>query len=177
MFDKRLLLVSVVIALGLALPPSGPTPLWAQAACTFTLGFKLLRDQIPDVVGDCIENERVEANGDVAQRTTNGLLVWRKGDGYIAFTDGGRTWIQGPNGIEVRPNGQRFPWEALPAATVTGTIQHTPDASARPSGTAAPTRPGPSPSATPAPKPVATAPPAKPPAKPPTPPAPPPKKP
>src|ERR1041384_4742299 len=68
----------------------------AAAECEFTLGFKALRDQIPSVVGDCLENEHFNPdNGNVEQRTTGGLLVWRKADNWTAFTDGSSTWING----------------------------------------------------------------------------------
>src|SRR5215213_8608866 len=82
-------------------------------ACEFKLGFKALRDQIPVVVGACLENERFNAdNGNVEQRTSGGLLVWRKADNWTAFTDGSTTWLSGPLGLQSRPNGERFAWEA-----------------------------------------------------------------
>ena len=37
---------------------------------------------------------------------------WRKADNRTAFTDGYRTWINGPNGLVDRLNSARFPWEA-----------------------------------------------------------------
>ena len=43
-----------------------------------------------------------------------GLLVWRKADNFTAFTDGGTTWVNGPNGLQSRPNGERFSWENDP---------------------------------------------------------------
>lgn len=89
----------------------------AEVAPTFKLGFKMLADQIPDIVGQPIENERYEANGDSLQRTTTGLMVWRKLDNLTAFTDGRRTWISGPVGVECRANDQRFRWE-LPSTSV-----------------------------------------------------------
>jgi hypothetical protein len=55
-------------------------------------------------------------SGNAAQRTTRGLLVWRKADNWTAFTDGFRTWIGGPAGLETRLNTQRFAWEADAAA-------------------------------------------------------------
>lgn len=90
-------------------PKSTPPP-----ACTFLLGFADVQSAIPQLVGTCVENERPsETGGDSAQRTTRGLLVWRKADGLIAFTDGARTWVRGPTGeILERPNHQRFTWEA-----------------------------------------------------------------
>lgn len=85
--------------------------------CKFVHGFADAKSAVPDVIGDCIENERTEAaTGDTHQRTTRGLLVWRKADGLIAFTDGHRTWVRGPDGIlRVRANEERFAWEAAPA--------------------------------------------------------------
>jgi uncharacterized protein YkwD len=83
----------------------------AGPAHQFQLGFKLLADQIPDVVGQPLESERYGSNGDSLQRTTTGLMVWRKADNWTAFTDGSRTWINGPHGVQSRLNSERFPWE------------------------------------------------------------------
>ncbi len=80
--------------------------------CHFVLGFSTLRDLIGhDVVGACLEDERYSASGDSAQRTTGGLLVWRKADNHTAFTDGHRTWVNGPYGLQQRLNSERFEWE------------------------------------------------------------------
>ncbi len=71
-----------------------------------------LRDLIGhETVGDCLENEHYNAIGDSEQQATGGLLVWRKADNWTAFTDGYRTWINGPDGLEQRLNSERFPWE------------------------------------------------------------------
>ncbi|MBM4418520.1 MAG: hypothetical protein FJ033_09440 [Chloroflexi bacterium] len=89
----------------------------AQESCGFMLGFRALRDQIPTVVGACVENEHHDArSGDGLQRTTawhgaGGLLVWRKADNWTAFTDGRQTWINGPFGLAVRVNDACFAWE------------------------------------------------------------------
>ena len=81
------------------------------AECQFVHGFKALHDAMPDVVGECVENEHVDSTtGDTLQRTTNGLLVYRPETG-VRFTDGYRTWAWGPNGIDERLNVERFPWE------------------------------------------------------------------
>jgi hypothetical protein len=82
--------------------------------CRFVLGFQMLHDAIPAVVGDCADDEQHAANGDGLQHTTHGLLVWRKADNFTAFTDGYRSWVNGPNGIQERLNTQRFAWEANP---------------------------------------------------------------
>ena len=78
----------------------------------FRLGFKLLADQIGRVAGQPVENEHYGANGDSLQQTTAGLMVWRKADNWTAFTDGATTWVNGPNGVQSRPNSVRFSWEA-----------------------------------------------------------------
>lgn len=83
--------------------------------CTFVLGFKVLHDLIPEQVGDCIDAEgHNPENGDALQHTKGGLLVWRKGDNWTAFTDGYHTWVNGPTGLQERLNSQRFSWEANP---------------------------------------------------------------
>jgi len=84
----------------------------ADEGFRFVLGFKRLAEQIPHVVGLPLENERYDpVSGDTVQRTTNGLLVWRPSGNWTAFTDGYRTWLNGPLGLQVRLNTERFPWE------------------------------------------------------------------
>ena len=78
---------------------------------SFKLGFQALAARIPGVVGQPIEDEHYAANGDSRQMTTTGLMVWRKADNWTAFTDGSRTWVSGPNGVQERGNNERFPWE------------------------------------------------------------------
>ncbi len=103
---KRLALL-FAFALFLLLPTSVPA-----AECQFVLGFATLRDLIGhDIVGDCLEGEHYNATGDSVQQTTGGLLVWRKADNWTAFTDGYRTWINGPNGLAQRLNTEVFDWE------------------------------------------------------------------
>ena len=84
----------------------------AAADCQFVLGFNTLRDLIGhEIVGECLENEHYNEISDSVQQTTGGLMAWRKADNWTAFTDGYRTWINGPNGLEQRLNTERFPWE------------------------------------------------------------------
>ena len=98
----------LALALCIALIPSTAT----AADCEFRLGFKTIRDLIGhDIVGECGENERYNSIGDSVQQTTGGLLVWRKADNWTAFTDGHRTWINGPNGLVQRHINERFKWE------------------------------------------------------------------
>ncbi len=107
------LLISIALAVPLVGIPAAPT---AEAAgCEFVLGFATLHDLIPRIVGQCLENEHHNpTNGDGLQMTTGGLLVWRKADNWTAFTDGYRTWVNGPRGLQERLNAQRFAWEANP---------------------------------------------------------------
>ena len=125
----------------------------AAAECQFVLGFATLRDLIGhEIVGECLENEHHGANGDALQQTTGGLLVWRKADNWTAFTDGYRTWINGPNGLVQRLNTERFEWEAdyAPGGGIaTPTPTPTPVATPTPIPTIAPT-----PTAIPAPPPA-----------------------
>ena len=81
------------------------------------------------------------------QQTTGGLLVWRKADNWTAFTDGYRTWINGPNGLVQRLNTERFEWEAdyapgggiaTPTPTPTPEVTATPIPVETPSPTATP---------------------------------------
>jgi hypothetical protein len=112
--------LATVVALAVLLVPAivaPPAQVEAQSAtCQFTLGFRLIHDMIPDIVGSCRENEWHNAfNGDGLQQTTGGLLVWRKLDNWTAFTNGSITWINGPFGLQARPNTERFPWEGIAA--------------------------------------------------------------
>lgn len=100
---------------GLPLPAAlfvliGAAPVQAEH-CSFALGFASLTRMVPQV-GSCLDNETHNPeNGDGLQHTTGGLLAWRKADNWTAFTDGYRTWINGPDGLQQRLNAQRFPWE------------------------------------------------------------------
>ena len=104
------ILVVALVTSGLPAVPA------AQAQeCQFDLGFATLHNLIPQIVGQCLENEHHNpVNGDGLQMTTNGLLVWRKADNFTAFTDGFRTWVNGPFGLQTRLNSQRFFWEFNP---------------------------------------------------------------
>lgn len=87
----------------------------SAASCQFVLGFAILHDALPSIVGNCTDDEgHNPANGDGLQHTVTGLLVWRKADNFTAFTDGYHSWVNGPGGVEERLNQQRFSWEANP---------------------------------------------------------------
>ena len=90
----RLILLIAVVGLAFSFQPA------LAQDCVFQLGFKALHDLIPDVVGDCLDNERHNpAAGITKQSTTNGQLIWRKADNWTGFTDGQHTWINGPQGL------------------------------------------------------------------------------
>ncbi len=94
---------------GLLRQGGGPA---APTGFTFKLGFQALAAQISGVAGQPTENEHYGPNGDSLQATTTGLMAWRKADNWTAFTNGSRTWVNGPSGILERSNNDRFPWEA-----------------------------------------------------------------
>src|SRR5207247_1285056 len=101
--------------LGSLLVPNVLTATSAAAAnCQFVLGFKILHDLIPHIMGDCLADEHHAPNGDALQETfgptgAGGLLVWRKADNWTAYTDGYHSWVNGPNGVQERLNTERFP--------------------------------------------------------------------
>jgi hypothetical protein len=113
-------------------------------------------------VGDCLQNEGFNpANGNAEQRTTKGLLVWRKADNWTAFTDGYRTWLNaGPRGVVQRLNTQRFAWESDAGAPGTTTISQPPAPipASPPVPALAPVPAPPPPARAPAPPPVRPAP-------------------
>jgi hypothetical protein len=118
------LAVSLFLVVAVQLTAWSPS-VHAQSPCRFVLGFATLRDLVgAQKVGSCLDDEHFNLeNGNAEQRTTGGLLVWRKIDNFTAFTDGGTSWINGPNGLQSRPNNERFAWEkdpvqGLPSPTV-----------------------------------------------------------
>lgn len=71
----------------------------------FRMGFKLLADQIPTIVGEPMEDEHPDpATGNMVQRTTRGMMTWRKADNWTGFTDGVRVWYLTPSGVQVQPD-------------------------------------------------------------------------
>ena len=117
----------VAILLGLSLALFAASSVHAESDCRFVLGFDTLRDLIGhEIVGVCVEDEQYNHMGDSVQQTTGGLLVWRKADNRTAFTDGYRTWLNGPNGLVQRLNTERFDWEdGLAFRTALETLQTT----------------------------------------------------
>lgn len=99
-------LLVVALLLSLLVPGTGMASPAEAAACELVLGFKTLHDMIPDAVGNCLANVHYDGvTGDGFQETTawhgkGGLLVWRKADNWTGFTDGYRTWVNGPQGLQ-----------------------------------------------------------------------------
>ena len=110
--SKREIGVRLAVLLGSVMLLAAAQTLLAQD-CSFQLGFKALRDQIPGLVGECLENERHNPETGVTQQATaNGRLMWRKADNWTGFTNGQHTWVSGPEGVRRRLIDERFPWEA-----------------------------------------------------------------
>ena len=101
---RRLLALAAVLSMLVLCPP----PTAVAAECQFVLGFKTIHDAIPVQVGDCRDDQAFASTGDATQHTGGGLLVWRKADNWTAFTDGFRTWVNGPAGLQQRLNTERF---------------------------------------------------------------------
>ena len=107
---KRHVLACLVVVMATVLVA---TTAFAQAKPEFQLGFKALADQIPAIAGEPTESEHWGANGDSLQTTTTGLMAWRKADNHTLFTDGNRSWVNGPQGLQSRLNSDRFEWEGV----------------------------------------------------------------
>ncbi|MGI5835684.1 MAG: hypothetical protein ACOX87_04220 [Chloroflexota bacterium] len=119
---KRLALCVLLVAL---FPSMIINVVQAQPRFEFKLGFKALADEAGDVVGEPLENEHWGDNGDSLQQTTTGLMVWRKADNWTAFTNGAMTWVNGPFGLQTRPNEMRFGWElGLTPPTISLLLRH-----------------------------------------------------
>src|SRR5262245_23244059 len=112
-------IVATLIVAGLLVIASGAIDVYGQDGCTFVGGFARLRELVgPEKIGACLEDEHFNVeNGNAEQHTAGGLFVWRKADNFTAFTDGGTTWVNGPDGLQSRPNNERFSWEKDPVTT------------------------------------------------------------
>lgn len=102
-------------SLGVARYATAPSPTDETPLCVFRGDFKEIRDQIPEIVGDCLEDEAIESEtGNLEQRATNGKLVRAKGSPWSLFTNSSHSWVRGPLGLVRRPNDEQFSWERLP---------------------------------------------------------------
>ena len=86
--------------------------------CEIDPGFASVVVAVPELVGTCVAGARTNAaTGELEQPVSGGLLVRMGDEGFAAFTDGYRTWVVGPNGLETRGNDERLGWEPpLPTA-------------------------------------------------------------
>ncbi len=126
---RRLASLALLIVLAVSFAPATAqaTPN-SQVQCESSFGFRALHDLIPQIVGECFAGTYdIPSNGavrfttgdleiyvdyaDLAQITTNGVLLWRATDAWTAFTDGTTTWVNGPCGLQSRPNDTRYSWE------------------------------------------------------------------
>jgi D-alanyl-D-alanine carboxypeptidase len=98
------------------------SPAAAAEEHVFQLGFADLASQIPDIAGQPIGPEQYAHNGDSIQLTTTGMMVWRKIDNWTAFTNGSRTWLNGPLGLQDRANENRYGWESLGVGSATEAV-------------------------------------------------------
>lgn len=106
---RRLGAMAVALAM---LPCAASAAPPSQIGCLFTAGFAEMRQLLPDQVGACLENARPEpTTGVTVQRTTGGMLVWRSAGNWTGFTNGSRTWVRGPFGVQERASLERFDWE------------------------------------------------------------------
>jgi len=112
----KVLLQSSLIAAAVTSLLGGGVHADAAPSCQFASGFASLAQQIPQTVATCLAQPSINAKGDWSQATSAGLLVWRRADNWTGFTDGSRTWVAGPYGLQVRNNDEIFEWEPIPAA-------------------------------------------------------------
>jgi len=91
----------------------------AHVDCEFVLGFGALQALAPNTVGECENNEQHDpSDGITRQLTSDGVLMWDKATNWTGFTDGYRTWVIGPTGLQERLSIERFDWE--PASIALG---------------------------------------------------------
>ena len=121
----RLLTVGL-IAVALTLLVAGTSR--TESGPEFRFGFKAFANQIPDVVGAPLENEHFDSvAGVMLQKTTTGVMTWSKADNQVSFTDGGRTWIQGPSGVQLQADEVEVSEEAPPVSATEPASSNTSD--------------------------------------------------
>ena len=148
----RLGALTAATALGLVsvLPQSAAAqtlaPLQHPRLAASMLVLLPLAQGTPNVIGDCLDNASVNSsNGNIEQHTTGGLLYWRKSDSATIFTDGNMTWLNGPFGLQSRPNtAAPFDWENLGGigtTTITPPVNPVPASAPPPAQSDSSTRP------------------------------------
>ncbi len=115
--SHRALQLVVPLAAAAVLTLGSPARLHA-AGCELRGRFQVMVQALPQVIGSCTAAETYDATtGDLQQATVRGELRARGSDGALLFVEAnpaGQTWVFGPNGLEARPHGSRFPWEVAP---------------------------------------------------------------
>ena len=103
---------------GLSQPSMGSAAPAADAAsspvaCEIAPAFVAFREMVgASTVGACLEPERqVAGNGNVEQRTTDGILVQRALDTRLLFVGASQAWIDRDGTLFTRPTDRRFEWE------------------------------------------------------------------
>ena len=94
-------LLGALLAPGAVAAQTGPAPFCqAGQAPEFTMGFKALYDRLFSEMGQPVECEHADpASGDVLQRTTTGLAVYRPATNTPGFANGTRHWAVTPRGL------------------------------------------------------------------------------
>ena len=115
------------VALSLAIFAPVGVSLASAAGCSFSYGFAALDTVIPNQVGGCLGDPSILSNGNTVQQTATGLLAYNPADNVPEFTDGTTTWALGPQGLQTRPNDQRFSYEAAQSQVAGVFITHQPD--------------------------------------------------
>ncbi len=111
--------LAVLVALAFTVFGSVGRASAVQADCEFVLGFGALQAMAPSTVGECVDNEQHDpSDGMTRQLTSSGVLLWDKATNWTGFTDGYRTWVIGPTGLQDRLSIDRFDWE--PASIAVG---------------------------------------------------------
>src|SRR5437773_1334245 len=72
------------------------------SGCTFGAGFDVVAATIPNQVGGCLTGPVGLGNGDVAQQTTEGQMMWDKANNIVRYISGATTWVLGPFGVQAR---------------------------------------------------------------------------
>lgn len=86
---------------------------WAsEPSCTISGGLATLRDQLgAERVGECVEDEHVDEQGNIRQRTTRGQLLWVPALGSARFLGERESWTNGRLGL-------RAPVSTVPSESV-----------------------------------------------------------
>jgi hypothetical protein len=95
----------LLVALPLFVVVAGATPAPTASSCPpdrppqFVLGFAWLKTLLGPTMGDPIECEHVDANGNALQQTTTGQAFWRKSTNVATFAAGNTHWAWTTSGL------------------------------------------------------------------------------